>query len=266
MQKTVGALALAAALGASPAAIAEDPAPKPTVVLVHGAFADSSGWNQVIAELNKHGYRTIAAANPLRTLAGDAADVSAVVKSIPGDVVLVGHSYGGLVITEAANGNENVKALVYVAGFLPEAGESAFTLSTMFPGSTLADALQPVALPDGKTDLYIRQEKFHEQFAADLSEGVTALMAATQRPVTQEALSELTTVATWKSLPAFSIFGSEDLNIPAQTQSFMAERAHVVKAIEIAGGSHALMVSHAREVTAVIEEAASANTNVAAAE
>ncbi len=255
MQKTLGAIALAAALGASTGALAQEPA-KPTIVFVHGAFADSSGWNGVIAELNRDGYRTIAAANPLRSLAGDAASVSAVVKSIPGDVVLVGHSYGGLVITEAANGNDNVKALVYVAGFIPEAGESAFTLSTKFPGSTLGDALQPVALPDGDADLYIQPDRFHEQFAADVSADVAALMAATQRPVTQAALSDLTTVASWKALPSFTVYGTADLNIPAAVQAYMAQRAGVVKAVEIEGGSHALMISHPDEVSALIEEAA----------
>jgi pimeloyl-ACP methyl ester carboxylesterase len=259
MQKTLGviAFAAAAAFGGSGGALAQEPA-KPTIVFVHGAFADSSGWNSVIAQLNKHGYRTIAAADPLRGLAGDAASVSAVVKSIPGDVVLVGHSYGGLVITEAAADNDNVKALVYVAGFIPDVGESAFSLSTKFPGSTLGDALQPVPLADGNVDLYIQPAKFHSQFAADVPEDVTALMAQTQRPVTQAALEELTTVAAWKTRPSYLIYGELDLNIPAAVESFSADRAGVVKAVEIKGGSHALMISHPDEVTALIEEAASA--------
>jgi pimeloyl-ACP methyl ester carboxylesterase len=256
MQKILGviALAAAAALGGAGGGVAQEAA-KPTVVLVHGAFADASGWNGVIARLNKDGYQTIATANPLRSLSGDAASVSAVVKSIPGDVVLVGHSYGGLVITEAANGNPNVKALVYVAGFIPETGESAFSLSTKFPGSTLGEALQPVPLPDGNVDLYIQTAKFHDQFAADVSDEVTAFMAVTQRPVTQAALEELTTVASWKELPAFTIYGSADYNIPAAVQEFMAQRAGVAKSVEIEGGSHALMISHPDEVAALIEEA-----------
>lgn len=258
MQKTLGVIALAAAagLGGSAGALAQEPA-KPTIVFVHGAFADSSGWNGVISQLNKDGYQTIAASNPLRSLAGDAASVSAVVKSIPGDVVLVGHSYGGLVITEAAAGNNNVKALVYVAGFIPEVGESAFSLSTKFPGSTLGDALQPVPLADGNVDLYIQPSKFHAQFAADVPEALTALMAQTQRPVTQAALEELTTVATWKTVPSYLVYGELDLNIPAAVESFSAERAKVVKAVEVKGGSHALMISHPAEVAALIEEAAS---------
>jgi len=257
MQKTLGliALAAAAALGGAGGGVAQEAA-KPTIVLVHGAFADSSGWNGVIAQLTKDGYHTIAAANPLRSLSGDAAAVAAVVKSIPGDVVLVGHSYGGLVITEAASGNANVKALVYVAGFIPDQGESAFTLSTKFPGSTLGDALQPVPLADGNADLYIQPAKFHGQFAADVPEAITALMAATQRPVTQAALEAQTTVASWKNVPAYTIYGSLDLNIPAAVQEFMADRAKVKQAVAIEGGSHALMVSHPAEVTAIIEDAA----------
>jgi len=257
MQKTLGAIALFAAIGASGGALAQEPA-KPTIVFVHGAFADSSGWNGVIAQLNRNGYRTVAAANPLRSLAGDAASVDALVRSIPGEVVLVGHSYGGLVITEAASGNDNVKALVYVAAFIPEAGESAFSLSTLFPGSTLGDALQPVELPGGGVDLYIVPEKFRDQFAADVPEDVAALLAATQRPVTQGALSELTTVATWRTVPSYTIYGSADLNIPVEVQVFMAERAGVADAVAIEGGSHALMISHPDEVTAIIVEAATA--------
>ena len=257
MQTIMGAIALAAVLSASAGVFAQEP-PKPTIVLVHGAFADASGWNGVIAQLNRDGYRAIATANPLRSLAGDAAQLAAVIKSIKGDVVLVGHSYGGLVITEAAEGNSNVKALVYVAAFIPEKGESAGILSTKFPGSTLGEALQPVALPDGGTDLYIQSAKFRDQFAADVPADVTALMDQTQRPVTQAALSDLITVTPWKAVPSFTIYGSDDRNIPATVESFMADRAKVVKAVEVAGGSHALMVSHPNEVTAMIEQAAAA--------
>lgn len=257
MQKTIGAIALAAALGASAGAGAQEPS-KPTIVLVHGAFADSSGWGEVITGLNRDGYTTIAAANPLRSLAGDAASVAAVIKSIPGDVVLVGHSYGGLVITEAASGNANVKALVYVAAFIPDVGESAFSLSSKFPGSTLGDALQPVPLADGNVDLYIQPARFHAQFAPDVPADLAAVMGATQRPVTQAALEELTSVATWKDLPSYTIYGTADLNIPAAVQGFMAERAGIATPVSIEGGSHALMLSHPAEVTTLIEEAATA--------
>jgi pimeloyl-ACP methyl ester carboxylesterase len=257
MQKTLGVIAIAAAavLGGSAGSLAQEPA-KPTIVLVHGAFADSSGWNGVIARLNQDGYTAIAASNPLRSLSGDAASVAAVVKSIPGDVVLVGHSYAGLVISQAADGQPNVKALVYVAGFIPDVGESAFSLSTKFPGSTLGDALQPVPLSDGNVDLYIQPAKFHAQFAADVPEELTTLMAQTQRPATQAALEEPLAAAAWKTIPSWLIYGELDQNIPAAVEVFGADRAKVQKAVEIKGGSHALMVSHPAEVAALIEEAA----------
>lgn len=260
MQKTGGALALAAVLAASGSATAQsaDPSAKPTVVLVHGAFAESSGWDAVIAQLSRDGYRSIAAANPLRGVASDAAAVAAVVKSIPGDVVLVGHSYGGLVITQAANGQSNVKSLVYVAGFAPDAGESSFTLASQFPGSTLGEALVPVPLADGGTDLYIDPEKFHAQFAADVPAMQASLMAATQRPVTAAALNEPSGPPAWKTVPCYVIYGAEDRNIPAAVVRFMAERAKARKTVGVEGASHALMVSHPQEVAALIEEAAGA--------
>jgi pimeloyl-ACP methyl ester carboxylesterase len=231
---------------------------KPAIVLVHGAFAESSSWEPVIATLEKHGYRVIAAANPLRGVASDAATVSGIARSIPGPVILVGHSYGGPVITEAANGTPNVKALVYVAGFAPDTGESSFMLSAKFPGSTLGDALAPIALPDGGQDLYIRPDKFHAQFAADVPAGKAATMAATQRPVTLAALQEPSGVAAWKNLPSYMIYGTADRNIPAAVMKFMSERAHARKTVVIDGASHALMVSHPAEVAALIEDAADA--------
>jgi pimeloyl-ACP methyl ester carboxylesterase len=265
MQNTGGALALVAVLAASGSAMAQagDGGGKPTIVLVHGAFAESASWNDVIAELSNDGYRSIAAGNPLRGVASDAASVAAVVKSIPGEVVLVGHSYGGMVITAAAGGQPNVKALVYVAGFAPDTGESAFTLSARFPGSTLGDALVPVALADGGTDLFIQPEKFHQQFAADVPAMQASLMAATQRPVTAAALNEASGEPAWKTLPSYVIYGVEDRNIPAAVMEFMADRAHARKTRGIEGASHALMVSHPQEVAAFIEEAASAATRSA---
>jgi len=232
---------------------------KPTIVLVHGAFAESASWNGVIGELSKNGYIAIAAANPLRSVAGDAAAVASVIRSIAGPVVLVGHSYGGPVITEAANGNPNVKALVYVAAFAPETGESSLSLSGKFPGSTLGEALVTAALPGGGQDLYIRPERFHDQFAADVAEDEARLMAATQRPVAEAALAEPSGTASWKTLPSYAIYGSADRNIPPAAMSFMAKRSHAVKTMVIEGASHALMVSHPREIASFIEEAASAN-------
>jgi pimeloyl-ACP methyl ester carboxylesterase len=261
MQITFKMLALVAAFTFSGEALAQarDPHAKPTIVLVHGAFAETSSWDAVIAELNRRGYVAIAAANPLRGVAKDAAAVSAMVQSITGPVVLVGHSYGGMVITEAAEGASNVKALVYVAGFAPDKGESSLTLAAKFPGSTLGSAIVPVKLPDGDQDLYIQPQKFPAQFAADVPAAEAKLMAATQRPVTQAALAEASNAAAWETLPSFVIYGSEDRNIPAALMSFMAERAHALKTVAIDGASHALMVSHPKEVAAFIADAASAD-------
>jgi pimeloyl-ACP methyl ester carboxylesterase len=245
-------------LAYSGSAVAQTAPQKPAIVLVHGAFAESSSWERVIVRLEKDGYRVIAAANPLRSVASDAQTVSAIVQSVKGPVVLVGHSYGGPVITEAANGNSNVKALVYVAGFAPDIGESSFQLSAKFPGSTLGDALTTIALPGGAQDLYIQPAKFHAQFAADVPAGTAATMAATQRPVTLAALQEPTRTATWKTLPSWMIYGTADRNIPPAVMKFMAERAHARKTVVVEGASHALMVSHPQEVVALIEEAASA--------
>lgn len=256
----IGALLAAAFLSQSDVALAgEKPTPeKPTIILVHGAFAESSSWDSVVTRLSKDGYRVIAAANPLRGVASDAAAISRIVKTIDGPVVLVGHSYGGPVITEAATDNANVKALVYVAAFAPEVGETSLSLSAKFPGSTLGTSLVTIALPNGDEDLYIQTEKFRAQFAADVPAGKVALMAASQRPVTLSALGEPSRIASWKKLPSYMIYGTDDRNIPAAVMKFMAARAGARDTVAIAGASHALMVSHPAEVAAIIEEAATA--------
>lgn len=258
MRTPIRSMMLGASLALAGTTAAQPAETRPTIVLVHGAFAESSSWDGVIAKLGRDGYRVIAAANALRGVASDAAGVSAVIGSIEGPVVLVGHSYGGPVITEAANGRSNVKALVYVAAFAPEAGESSLSLSGRFPGSTLADALLPVALPGGGQDLYVRPEKFHAQFAADVPAAKARLMAATQRPVTAAALAEPSGAASWKTIPSYAIYGSADRNIPPAVMKFMAERAHAVETVVIEGASHALMVSHPGEVASLIEDAAKA--------
>lgn len=239
------------AAGAATAAVC------PTVVLVHGAFADSSSWNGVIARLASKGYRVVAAANPLRSLAGDARDIAAVVDSIQGPVVLVGHSYGGAVITSAAAGKAQVKALVYVAAFAPDANESAAQLAGRFPGGTLGSALaDPVPLPDGGVDLYIRQESFWQQFAADVPEAEAKLMAAGQRPITDAALNEATQAVAWKQIPSYFVYGTGDRNIPAEALGFMADRAGSRKTVVVEGASHVVMTSHPDAVAALIEAAA----------
>ncbi|MHB9856145.1 alpha/beta fold hydrolase [Streptomyces krungchingensis] len=255
----LAALSLAASTSASAAESGHHPAgPKPTVVLVHGAFADSSSWNGVIKRLEHAGYPVIAPANPLRTLAGDAAYLHSVLKSVDGPIVLVGHSYGGAVISEAAADTPAVKALVYIAAFAPDKGESALELSGKYPGSTLGENLNPVPFPlaDGTTgtDLYIKTEKFHDQFAADVPTAQTDLMAATQRPVAASALEEEATEATWKTIPSWYLVATQDKNIPPAAQRFMAERAHS-RTVEI-NASHAVSVSRPEAVADLIQQAA----------
>lgn len=249
-------LGAAALWAATPAAAQRH---EETIILVHGAFAESSSWNGVITRLERDGYRVIAAANPLRSLDGDAAAISAVVRSVGGPVILVGHSYGGPVITEAAAGNANVRALVYVAGFAPDVGESSFSLSYLFPGSTLGAAVRQVPIIGGGNDLYIQSTAFHAQFAADVPAQDAALMNATQRPVTQAALEGQVRHASWRRIPAYMIYGSEDRNIPARTMAFMAERMRARRTVAIPGGSHALMVSHPGEVADMIVAATTAD-------
>ena len=254
--KTLLAAAAATALLMGPAATSQNE--KPTIVLVHGAFADSSSWNGVVSILGKSGYRVIAVANPLRSLKGDAQYVADVVNSVGSPVVLVGHSYGGAVVTEADA--QNVKALVYVAGFAPEADESAFSLSVKFPGSTLGEALAaPVVLTGGGKDLYIQQPKFRDQFAADVPEEAARAMAATQRPATEAALNDVASRSAWKSIPSWSIYGDQDRNIPAQLLAFMADRAKSKATEVVRGGSHAVMVSNPEAVAKMIERAATGN-------
>jgi pimeloyl-ACP methyl ester carboxylesterase len=232
---------------------------RPTIVLVHGAFAESASWDQVIDRLVDAGHSVIAVANPLRGLAADAACVSDHLRAIEGPVVLVGHSYGGAVITNVDREAGEIVGLVYVAAFAPLPGDSCFELSAVFPGSTLGDALQAVPRSDGTTDLTILQERFHEQFAADVPAPQAARMAATQRPVTQEALVEPSGERPlWKELPSWFVFGEEDRNIPKAVQHFMAERARAHRTIEIPGASHAVPVAHAGTTAGLILEAASA--------
>lgn len=257
MLKSIVVLAALAASTVVAPALAAD-ASKPTVVLVHGAFADASSWSGVITKLEKDGYAVVAVANPLRSVKGDGNYVRRVVASLNTPVVLVGHSYGGSVITEAASTGGNVKSLVYVSAFAPDAGESALDLSNKFPGSTLGPTLgTPVALENGVKDLYIQQSKFHNQFAADVSAKDAAVMAATQRPVTDAALAEASTSASWKTIPSWSIYGSADKNIPPEALAWMAKRAQAKETVVVKGASHVVMVSHPDKVAKIIEDAAS---------
>jgi len=232
---------------------------KPTIVLVHGAFAESSSWDAVVGELLALGYPVIAAANPLRGVKNDADYVASILTDIRGPIVLVGHSYGGNVITNAVNGNRNVRALVYVAAFAPDEGETAAELSGRYPGGSLASTLAPpVALPDGGKDLYIQQDKFGAQFAADEASKYTNVMAATQRPITEAALNEPSGLPAWKTTSSWFIYGDLDRNIPEAALAFMATRAGSKETVVVKGASHFVMVSRADAVVDLIRRAATA--------
>jgi pimeloyl-ACP methyl ester carboxylesterase len=230
---------------------------KPTIVLVHGAFADSSGWNEIISTLLILGYPIVAASNPLRSLTYDAAYVASVLASIQGPIVLVAHSYGGMVISGAAKGNAKVKALVYICADAPEVGESAFDVADRFPGSEVGPNLAPpVPQGDGANDLYIQQDKFHALFCPDVPEPQARRMAASQRAATDVALYEKASGAAWKTIPSWFVWGELDKLIPAAAHRFMAERANAREAVEIKGGSHVVFISHADTVAAMIVRAA----------
>ncbi|MEU4389878.1 alpha/beta hydrolase [Kribbella sp. NPDC023855] len=236
---------------------------KPTIVLVHGAFAESASWNGVIECLHKESLDVVAAANPLRGLAEDAAYIRDVIAGIGGPVVLAGHSYGGMVITEAASGNTSVLGLVYVDAFTPEHGESALELAAKFPGSTLGETLHAYPVASGGNDLAIQQDKFHQQFAADVPAEQAALMAATQRPVTEKALTDglPTTAPAWRTIPSWFVISDQDLCIPVAAHRYFAERAGARGIREVAGASHALSVSQPAEVAASILDAVKAVSN-----
>jgi pimeloyl-ACP methyl ester carboxylesterase len=239
----------------------ESPMNKPTVVLVHGAFAESSSWNRVIAKLLAKGYPLVAIANPLRSVKGDASYLASLLDSIHGPVILVGHSYGGTVITVAATGKSNVKALVYVSGLAPDLGETASGLVGKFPGSTLGPTLAPpVILADGSKDLYISQDKFHAQFAADLTADEAKLMAVTQRPIPEAAFNEPAGAPAWKTIPSWFLYGSLDKNVPPAVHAFMAKRAGAKEIVEIKGSSHVVMMSHPDALVRMIEDAANATS------
>jgi pimeloyl-ACP methyl ester carboxylesterase len=231
---------------------------QPTIVLVHGAFAESASWDGVIDPLGRAGHPVIAAANPLRGVASDAAAVSDLVATIDGPVVLVAHSYGGAVISNVDADAGEIVGLVYVNGFAPEPGENCFQLAAMFPGSMLGEeTARPVSRSDGTTDLYIARDSFHDIFCQDVSATQAALMAATQRPATQEALVEPSGERPlWKDVPSWFLIGEEDRIIPAALQRYMAERAGAQRTVAIEGASHAILVSRPDTTVHPILEAA----------
>jgi pimeloyl-ACP methyl ester carboxylesterase len=228
---------------------------KATIVLIHGAWADASSFDGVIRDLQKAGYTVYAPPNELRGLASDAQVVSTFLKTIKGPVILVGHSYGGAVISVASVGNPNVKALVYVDAFAPDTGES--------PGSLLAPYPAPpkdffTAVPfDGGVDVYITQKYYGPVFASDVPAAQAAAMAAEQRPLTQAALiGKAPENVGWKTLPSWYVVGDNDLVIPPALQLKMAERAKAH--ISHTPGSHPSMIEHPEATVKAIVEAMSA--------
>ncbi|MFI9273366.1 alpha/beta fold hydrolase [Kitasatospora sp. NPDC052896] len=202
---------------------------KPTIVLVHGAFADGSSWNGVIERLERRGYPVMAPANPLRGLYSDSAYIASVLRSVKGPVVLAGHSYGGAVISTAAAGNPQVKSLVYISAQMPDVGESGMSLSARFP-SALGTATRSVPYQTGGgvtgTDLYLEHDKVYPVFAACLPASQANLLAVTQRPAATTAFSEEAKVAAWKYIPSWALVGRQDMTINPEQERFEAKRAH----------------------------------------
>ena len=235
-------------------------AAKPTVVLVHGDWADASGWSGVIARLQADGYPVVAPPNPLRSLSGDAAYVQAYLDTLSGPVVLVGHSYGGAVITNAATGDPNVRALVYVDALAPDVGQTIFQLTG--PDSALAadpatifDFVPATLPPTPTTDLYLKTSTFLTAFANGLPTSQARILAASQRPATL-AQDEPSGVPAWRTVPSWYLIGTQDHILPPAAEQAMAE--HAGSTISYFDAGHLGLISDPKSVTRVIERAAKA--------
>jgi len=226
--------------------------PKPAIVLVHGAFADGSGWSHVIPLLEKEGYNVTAVQNPMTSLADDAATTRRVVDAQKGPVVLVGHSYGGAVITVASAGSTNIKALVYIAAFAPAAGDSLGSLLKSMAPSDIGPALAP----DAAGFLYIDRAKFHDVFAKDVATGEARIMAATQKPIFGAIFETPIADVGWKNIPSWYLVATEDRAIHPDLERFMAKRMGATTS-EVKA-SHVPFISQPKEVVKVIEAAADA--------
>ncbi len=227
----------------------------PTVVLVHGAFADASSWNGVVELLQARGLSVTAPANPLRGIALDSAYIAGVLEQTPGPVLAVGHSYGGAVLSNAATNAENVVGLVFVAAFAPDEGEVLGQVTAGSKDSVLDTALVPLHYPTGAggepaVEFAIDPAKFHQAFAADLPAEQAALMAATQRPVAEAGFSEPSGPPAWRRLPSWAVVASSDTAAGADVVHSMAQRAGAT--ITELEGSHVIMISQPQAVTDVI--------------
>jgi pimeloyl-ACP methyl ester carboxylesterase len=229
-----------------------------TIVLVHGAFADASGFRGVIRELKLDGHTVVAIPNPLRGLGSDAESIATRVKAIDGPVVLVGHSYAGGPMGQAAAELSNVRALVFLAGIGLDVGESVAGVQAPFPPplvvttSYLTDYDAPGAA--GGPELYIQPDQFHETFCADAPTDVAEVMAVTQRPLAAAALQEQATAAGWKTIPSWYLISAQDNGISPEAQKFMAERMNATT--ETINGSHAAFIAQPRKVAQFIQKAA----------
>jgi pimeloyl-ACP methyl ester carboxylesterase len=255
-RRTVLAGTAAAATGAVLAQTAAQAhhRPRPTVVLVHGAFADASGWNEVAARLVRDGYSVLAPPNPLRGVAADAAYLASILATLSGPLVLVAHSYGGMVVTNAATGNANVTALVFVAAFAPDEGDTLPALQYRYPGSAVTpEALDFRPHPAG-ADGYIKKELFRDAFAGDLSKTTAALMWAGQRPLNAATFEEPSGVPAWRTIPSWYLAARNDNVIPVAAQRFMAQRAGS-RVSEVAA-SHVAMISQPAATADLIKRAA----------
>ena len=243
-----------------------DDGPRPTIVLEHGAWADSGSWNAVIALLQHAGYTVAAPPNPLRGLSSDSSYLADFLSTISGPIVLVGHSYGGMVITNAATGNSNVKALVYDDAYVPAQTDTLLGLTTAEPGSCLASA-DPATVfnqvpypgaPSGDADLYVKQSLFPNCFANGLPAPEAAVLAATQRPLAASVLTEQSGPPAWASIPSWDIIGTANHVIPPAEQLFMAKRAraHITEI----NAPHLSMISNPGVVAAVIIQAVQATS------
>jgi pimeloyl-ACP methyl ester carboxylesterase len=230
----------------------------PTIVLVHGAFADSSGWRPLVDALADDELTILAPPNPLRGMTGgDGASLKGFVERIDGPVLLVGHSYGGSVIS-AAGTADNVVGLVYIAGFAPEEGESLQGLQSGFPAPAALRYFVETPLPDGGSEAWLAQDGFHPMFCADIPAAEAAFMAITQRPLAIAALTEEAPTPAWKSRPSWGVLGTADQVIHPDLHRFSYERAGAT-VTEIDGASHVVMISHPREVAEVVRTAARAS-------
>jgi pimeloyl-ACP methyl ester carboxylesterase len=236
----------------------------PTIVLVHGAWADATGFDPEIRALRDRGFTAIGFANPLRDLAGDARYLAEFLRTLTGPVVLVGHSYGGNVISMAATGNDQVKALVYLNGWMCDEGESQQQLLERFEGSLVGPSIRPVPYtgPDGSegADLYLDRNAFRETFAADVDPQTAAVMAAAQRPYAAAALAGTPSgPPAWKTLPCWYLLGIQDKAIPPALQHFMAERANAT-IVEVPA-SHVSFVSQPEAAIQLILRAVEATSH-----